>query len=596
MISASLNSVFEMVEFKDALDIFLKTGLVLLIALLIGLFRSRTSASLRHFILSLAVITVLLLPIIYFLAPLQNLITLPDSIPLTRINLPLPEFAAHTVSATDIQNTAAGPSSPTEVSKFDWKYYIGLAWFIGTIAIIIKILFGFCCARYFKNQATLVMDNHIQSLFNQCRNELEIKSRIQLYMGAKIPVPFASGLLRPAVYLPTQFFNWSKEKQRIILTHELIHLKRLDVLSTLLSQAALVLYWVNPLFWLVRRRLYIDREQAADDSVLEAGISADTYARSLIEVAYQLRRNRTPIVSMVAMACNSRLEKRLRSIMEKSRLRPRLKALKIGLAITIAFVFLVVLGAITTFADPSQSEKISRDEYIEMLSTINLFYDFVNYEYDFESVKSSFLTPDFFDDPWLTMENLPKGESRAYFDNTIRALTTGIYRSLDPQFIVADYGKEGDIYYLRLHGAITAASMGSDSRVDTLVRPSDITIKFARQNDTLLVSSIEGPLQIKCMDVNSPYGPIFLTTIDDWGDVTPHGPMLFKHFKFVHGNVLIMTRGIQAALARELARNDPDLLPAVGPDSGGQSGNKSNQKIPEPPSGEYDKSKIINET
>ena len=65
--------------------------------------------------------------------------------------------------------------------------------------------------------------------------------------------------------------QWSRERLRIVIQHELAHVYRHDWLTMLLVQCLGVFHWVNPLYWCAYNRLRIERELACDDYVVRNG-------------------------------------------------------------------------------------------------------------------------------------------------------------------------------------------------------------------------------------------------------------------------------------------------------------------------------------
>ena len=103
---------------------------------------------------------------------------------------------------------------------------------------------------------------------------------------------------------------------RLVMAHEIAHIKRCDHWFRWLEWAVLIGFWWNPLMWWARQQLRISEEMACDDLVLEAtSPDAYQYANSLLNMAELL----TPAAirpPLVASAINSggHLEKRLKMI------------------------------------------------------------------------------------------------------------------------------------------------------------------------------------------------------------------------------------------------------------------------------------------
>ncbi len=159
---------------------------------------------------------------------------------------------------------------------------------------------------------------------------------------SRVPVPMTWGMRRPTVALPSTAVAWSDGRRRVVIRHELAHVRRRDAVVQLAARLVTVLYWFNPLVWWAGRRLRIEAEQAADDLVLCAGDRASEYAQHLVAIAAGLRRRPAGSVVGVAMARRSTLEGRVLAILDEGR---RRVATKRGMTLAV-----LALGAIALIA------------------------------------------------------------------------------------------------------------------------------------------------------------------------------------------------------------------------------------------------------
>jgi beta-lactamase regulating signal transducer with metallopeptidase domain len=126
------------------------------------------------------------------------------------------------------------------------------------------------------------------------------------------------GLLRPVILLPRGLSEQiDAESLRQVLRHELIHLQRWDLAWNLLQVCVQIAWWWNPLVWFANARIRSLREAAVDEAVmLESG--SDEYPATLVAVArYCAVPPRMPMAFLGVLESGSRLEARVRRLLER---------------------------------------------------------------------------------------------------------------------------------------------------------------------------------------------------------------------------------------------------------------------------------------
>lgn len=150
------------------------------------------------------------------------------------------------------------------------------------------------------------------------KDALQISRGVDILEGEPGSMPMVCGLIRPAVFLPIDAAEWSQDRRRIVLLHELAHVRRGDLLAHVLARTALSLYWWNPLAWSAWRALLKERERATDDMVLNLGARASDYAAHLLEIARTMQSPSAGWAASIAVARRSQLEGRLTAILDSS--------------------------------------------------------------------------------------------------------------------------------------------------------------------------------------------------------------------------------------------------------------------------------------
>jgi bla regulator protein blaR1 len=91
--------------------------------------------------------------------------------------------------------------------------------------------------------------------------------------------PFVTGLVRPLVYLPTDFFQrFSVEEQRWVVQHELTHAARADLWVQSIWELLRGVFWFNPIVHVAAGTVRVDQELACDQAVLRGSTNEERYS------------------------------------------------------------------------------------------------------------------------------------------------------------------------------------------------------------------------------------------------------------------------------------------------------------------------------
>jgi RND family efflux transporter MFP subunit len=119
-----------------------------------------------------------------------------------------------------------------------------------------------------------------------------------------IRTPLLLGPLRPLVVLPADATaRHSPAELRLMLAHELAHLRRGDLWWNWLPAAAQTLLFFHPLVWLAAREWRLAQESACDEAAVAAtGASPARYGDMLLAVLSAPSANRSVFISLPATA------------------------------------------------------------------------------------------------------------------------------------------------------------------------------------------------------------------------------------------------------------------------------------------------------
>ncbi|KEH93131.1 peptidase [Clostridium botulinum C/D str. BKT12695] len=154
-----------------------------------------------------------------------------------------------------------------------------------------------------------VTDEEVVNIYNGLKCKLKINKKIPLKYYNNITSPFGVGILSPSVILPQVSYNPTELK--IILTHELMHFKKHDLLYKSLLVFVKILHWFNPLVYAMCNIINLDCELACDESLVKGlGIEErKLYAMTLIN-SIRVRKKSTFKSDIVTSFNNKSILKR----------------------------------------------------------------------------------------------------------------------------------------------------------------------------------------------------------------------------------------------------------------------------------------------
>ena len=193
-----------------------------------------------------------------------------------------------------------------------------LLWIGGVAAGLITLCGGLLTLRRIARRAEPLDSDEWNSLSTEVTAKLGIDREVRLLRSASSAMPATWGSRNPVVLLPSDADTWDDDRRRVVLLHELAHVKRNDSLTQIFAQVCCAVYWFHPGAWYVARRIRAERELACDEHVLGAGVNACDYAAHLLEIARVCRAPRATAIAAVAMARPSQLEGRLLAILSSS--------------------------------------------------------------------------------------------------------------------------------------------------------------------------------------------------------------------------------------------------------------------------------------
>ena len=305
-----------------------RVTILLSAALALAWLARKGSAGVRHLLWTMTFALLLGLPVLSLLAPSWDVPILPSSgSPAPQRPSPLMEAPALdvardgrvTLAAPDTPLPKAGSAAVAVADPVSPPRSIPLAlllWGIGCTAALASLGVGAVrCARLVLAASPLRDPIGLRQA-EAVRRRLGIRGDVRLLVSPTATTPMTGGIWRPVVLLPTSSAEWSRERWSVVLTHEMTHVYRRDVLRQFMARVVVAIYWIHPLTWLAARLAAVAREEACDEKVLVLGTRPSDYATHLLALAADANTDR-PVLSLpMGQRAHPPLEKRILAILD----------------------------------------------------------------------------------------------------------------------------------------------------------------------------------------------------------------------------------------------------------------------------------------
>lgn len=341
-------------------DLFIRATVVLLVALALQWLTHRGPALTRHNLWTLTFAILLVLPVVRLFGPSWDVPVLPepggpaDEVRLETSALAVEAYA--TAAATELAPPARVASAPGETLEspplWGLAWLAFLVWATGCGVALTSVGVGALRFHKLARNALPVENEAWLRRLEELRKDLAIRTEVRLLQGKGVLTPMTGGVRKPAILLPVSAVDWSDARCRIVLAHELVHVRRRDALRQLVGRAVLAFYWFHPLSWVASCMAGARREEACDQDVLLVGVRPSEYAEHLLSLAEASAPDRA--VLSLPMAHHSRLESRIRAVLRPSRARPG----SVLVAAVAALTAVVVAGISISVVDPVRQETV----------------------------------------------------------------------------------------------------------------------------------------------------------------------------------------------------------------------------------------------
>lgn len=298
------------------LEFTIKISLVVALGLLSAWLLHRGSAALRHWMLAASMAAALATPLLMQVAPAWRL---PVSASIESVDRAVGQATTSRREpririATSVDAESAGAASPSV--RFETSVILLAIWVVGIVVNLTGLLVGLWRLRQITARAAIVREGPWADAARLLSDQFGLRTPVTLLQSERPALLVTWGFFSPKVMLPIDAGSWDEDRIRVVLAHELAHVRRHDWIIQIGSELVRIANWFNPLVWLAAARLRLESERACDDAVVNLGISGREYAEHLLALARQFGRDRHtsfPAVAIVPRPSN--LERRVTAML-----------------------------------------------------------------------------------------------------------------------------------------------------------------------------------------------------------------------------------------------------------------------------------------
>jgi beta-lactamase regulating signal transducer with metallopeptidase domain len=328
------------------IDATVKSSVIVACALIAIAVLRTPSAALRHGVLAAALVCAAAVPMLQRVVPAWGG---------PQVDGRITVLATFVSEADRPVHTAPPPPSPAAAVRA----LAGPLWLGGFAVSVGLLLVGLSRLAWLASRSRQVQDPRWTALVADIASRYGIRRPIVLLQSDHPTLLVTWGAIVPKIILPAAAREWTEDRARIVVGHELAHIQRRDWLVHIGAALLRSVYWFNPLVWIACARLRRESEHACDDAVLNLGVAGTDYATELVDLARTFNahgRSWLPGSPAPAMARRSTLERRIRAMLTAGRNRrpiTRFAGVAIAAALLAVTIPLAGFGAQTgpaTFA------------------------------------------------------------------------------------------------------------------------------------------------------------------------------------------------------------------------------------------------------
>lgn len=279
------------------------------------------------------------------------------------------------VAVRTIAPTPAVPERGLQVRLLPWM--LG-GWLAGVCVMLGRMFVATAGAARLRRESFAMDDPAVGAMFDELCRHMKIRRSVRFRVCCDLVYPGVIGFLSPMLLVPTSVLSEVPlDDLRVILAHELAHIRRFDYLVNFCQMIVEALLFFNPAVWWISRQIRIEREACCDRAGIEAAGRPVRYAQILYEQVARMAKTAPGVPAAVTGFSDGHrgAADRVRRIV-RPRHRPHMKigGLRLTLCLLIAAAVLAGLWKTADATVALAGRMFSPAEQIEKMEQITEAY------------------------------------------------------------------------------------------------------------------------------------------------------------------------------------------------------------------------------
>jgi Zn-dependent protease with chaperone function len=154
---------------------------------------------------------------------------------------------------------------------------------VGLFGMVLRMVCGFAGSARLRRRSDPVDAGLWIEALQRMGDAVKVRVRPVLKWSREVAAPVVIGFVKPVILLPIALASrLSPAQVEAVLAHELAHLRRGDTWALAVQRVVETILFFHPAVWWMSHRMEVAREEACDDLVLAAGCDPADYAEALV--------------------------------------------------------------------------------------------------------------------------------------------------------------------------------------------------------------------------------------------------------------------------------------------------------------------------